>query len=261
MCCLYCHFKNLHSGHKILEISDIEALQKENITIESSTKEFSEIVEKIKNLKNKIEKEINNINMLYEKNINDIAKSFEKKYEKLKKEENDIIDKLKNEVTKVKEKLELFLTKANNQINISEKINKGIKKLDNEGKNMIKVLSYISKINKNKKQMNCLLKEQINSIKFSYKEEESNIEYEEFFFNDIPKFKKLKKIESGNCEFICGGHSGRILFDISTNKVYYIGSTSSDKINVYDNYENMKTKKINKKITLQKNIRNIFSYS
>ena len=127
--------------------------------------------------------------MLYEKNINDIAKSFEKKYEKLKKEENDIIDKLKNEVTKVKEKLELFLTKANNQINISEKINKGIKKLDNEGKNMIKVLSYVSKINKNKMQMNCLLKEQINSIKFSYKEEESNIEYEEFFLMTYQNLK------------------------------------------------------------------------
>ena len=43
------------------------------------------------------------------------------------KEENNIKEKLENEVTKVKEKLEIILTETNNQINISEKINKGIK--------------------------------------------------------------------------------------------------------------------------------------
>ena len=68
----------------------------------------------------------------------------------MKKEENDIKEKLENEVTKVQEKLEIFLTETNNKINISEKINKGIKKLENRDKNMITILSYVSKINKNK---------------------------------------------------------------------------------------------------------------
>ena len=99
----------------------------------------------------------------------------------MKKEEINIKDKLENVVTKVKEKLEIFLTETNDQINISEKIKKGIKKLENEEKNMISILSYVSKINKNKKHMNLLLKEAIKSIKFSYQEEKNNIIYEEFF--------------------------------------------------------------------------------
>ena len=57
-------------------------------------------------------------------------------------------------------------------------------------------------------------------------------------------YQKLKKIESGNCEFNYGGtYYGRILFDINSDKVYYIDGFNSDKINVYDNYENMKSKK------------------
>ena len=37
-------------------------------------------------------------------------------------------------------------------IKISDKINKGIKNLEKEEKNMIKILAYVSKINKNKKE-------------------------------------------------------------------------------------------------------------
>ena len=40
----------------------MESLEKENITIESSTKEFDTNIEAIVSLKNKIEKEINDIN-------------------------------------------------------------------------------------------------------------------------------------------------------------------------------------------------------
>ena len=29
-----CYFKNLHNGHKLVELSDEEALKKENITID-----------------------------------------------------------------------------------------------------------------------------------------------------------------------------------------------------------------------------------
>ena len=51
----------MHKEHKILEISDEESLEKENISIESSTKDFSEHVQKIIDLRNKIEKEINTV--------------------------------------------------------------------------------------------------------------------------------------------------------------------------------------------------------
>jgi hypothetical protein len=208
-------------------------------------------MEKIIKLKNKIENEINNINQLYENTINIVTKSFEQKYEKLKKEEKDITDKLQNEVTKVKEKLENFLSQINCQININERINKGIKKLENEEINLIKTLSYVSTINKNQKQMKLLIKDPLNSIKFKYKEEENNIVYEEFSFHD-GYHSKLKSIGKANCE-VNYGKNGRILFDITTEKVYfahYLGN----QIDVYENYENLKKKKIFKTITLSKKL-------
>jgi len=59
--------KNIHYGHKILEINDEESLKKENITIESSKNEFNNIFTKIKNIKEKIEKEMTEIDNLYDK--------------------------------------------------------------------------------------------------------------------------------------------------------------------------------------------------
>ena len=78
---MFCYYKNLHSGHKLIELSDIESLKKENITLESSTKEFNEMSQKVIELKNKIEDEINKINNLYEKVIDDLTKSYLKKHE------------------------------------------------------------------------------------------------------------------------------------------------------------------------------------
>ena len=226
-------------------------MKKENITIQSSIEEFSKIVNLTTELKNKIEKQINDINELYDKTIADLTKSFEGKREKLKEQENDIKEKLQNEVTKVKEKLENFLTDANNQINFSERINKGIKNFKEE-KNIIKNLSYVSNINKNKKKMNILLKEQMRSIKFCYSEEKSNIDFEEFYFNGG---KFLKKIEKGNCEFNFGGQTqGRILFDIKSDKVYYIDGHYSKEIHVYENYENLKLKKSSNILSLPSEI-------
>ena len=251
LCCAYCLFKNLHTGHKILELSDTESLEKENLTIESSTKELSGILEKINNLKNKIESEINNINQLYEKTIDIVTKSFQQKYEKLKKEQNDITDKLKNEVTKIKEQLENFLTKINCEINISERINKGIKKLENEEKNLIKNLSYVSTANKNQKEMKRLINEPLKSIKFQYKEEDNIIIYEELYINEDLN-SKLKSIEKGNCE-VNYGSDGRVLFDLINDKIYF-AHYNKDKVDIYENYQNLIKKKIYKTITLSKTI-------
>ena len=87
----------MHKEHKILELSDEKSFEKENITIESSTKDFNESNQKIIDLKNTIENEINKVNNLYEKVIDELTKSFIKKHEELLKQENDIKDKLKNE--------------------------------------------------------------------------------------------------------------------------------------------------------------------
>ena len=64
------------------------------------------------------------------------------------------------------------MSRANNQIKINERINKGIKKIEKEEENnMMKNLSYISKMNKNQKDMKILLHESMKSIKFTYQEE------------------------------------------------------------------------------------------
>ena len=195
-----CYYKKIHDNHKLVELSDIESLQKENITIESTTKEFNNISQKIIELKKKIENEINKINDLYEKTIDDLTKSYLKKHEILLKEENDLKEKLQNEVTKCKEQLENFLSQSNNEIQISERINKGIKKIENDDKNIIKILSYVSKINKTQKNINNLFSHLMKNIKFNYEEEKSNIKYEEYYFNGIyiPKNIEIKDVSSNS---------------------------------------------------------------
>ena len=195
----------IHQGHKLLLLEDEEALKKENITIESTTKAFNEFIEKTINLKNKIENEITKIDKLFEKITNEVTKSYELKYEKLKKEETNLKEKLQNEVTKVKEKLELYLRESNNIIKINEKINKGIQNIEKEKENeksMIKTLSYVSKINKNQKKMSTLFKELMRNLQISFLENESDIKYEEYYFNgiQIPNNIELKEIGTDSCK-------------------------------------------------------------
>ena len=183
LCCANCIIKNSHKNHKLLEIFDEESLKKENLDLELSSKGFNEILQKVINLKDKIEKEINKINELYDKINIEVTKSFEIKHEKLIKEENDLKEKLQNEVTKVKEKLENYLTESNQIIKMNEKINKGIQSLEKKDKNMIINLSYISKMNKNNREAKILLQTSMENIKISFKEEESKIIYDKYIFN------------------------------------------------------------------------------
>jgi hypothetical protein len=175
ICCLYCHYENKQLEHKLIKLSDIESLKKENITLELVTKDFNEMSEKTIILKNKIENEINKINELYEKTIDELTKTYLIKHEQLIKEENDLKENLQNEVTKIKEKLENYLSESNDEIKISERIKKGIKKLENEENNMIKLLSYVSKINKTQKNMIKLFQNLMKNIKINYEKEKKNL--------------------------------------------------------------------------------------
>ena len=160
--------KNVHYSHKIIEIEDEESLNKENITIEASKKECNELFEKINNLKDKIEKEIIEINNIYDKVFSEVTKSYEIKHEKLIKEESDLKDKLQIEVTKIKEKLENYLSDSKNIITTNERINKGLNILEKGEKNMIKILSYVSKMSKFQKDSKVLLAELIPNLKISF---------------------------------------------------------------------------------------------
>ena len=64
---------------------------------------------------------------------------------------------------------------------------------------MIKNLSYVSKMNKTKKQMNELLNLSMSNLKFEYKENQNNIIYEEYCFNiSPPKNLEFKDVYATN---------------------------------------------------------------
>ena len=54
---MLCYPLCVHEDHKILEITDEDALKKENITIENTKNEFDVDIKKLEELKNKIENE------------------------------------------------------------------------------------------------------------------------------------------------------------------------------------------------------------
>lgn len=77
-----CICKNIHSGHKIIDIADEESLKKENISIKDSNKDLDENKNKLEELKNKIENEMIEIDKRYEKVDNEVTKSYEIKLKK-----------------------------------------------------------------------------------------------------------------------------------------------------------------------------------
>ena len=107
---------------------------------------------------------------------------------------------MKVEITKTKAKLEEYLSFSNKINKDIERINKGIKILEKEEKNILKNLTYISKINKNEKEMKKLFETLMRNIKISFEEKENKVKYEEYFFNGIssPKDIEFKDIEDNN---------------------------------------------------------------
>ena len=184
------------------------------------------------------------IDKAYDKTDKEVTKSYEIKKEKLKKEEEDLKDELKNNVTKIKEQLEIAASEVNNLLRISVRIVKGIKLLEKEEKIMIKTLSYVSKINKNKKEMKKLFGQLMKNLKISFNENESIIRYDEYYFNGLPipknfefkdistnSFKVSWKIDDIN---ILNLDKNEIKFRIELKKE----NSSHDFIQVYDGKEN-----------------------
>ena len=89
-----------------------------------------------------------------------------------------------------------------------------------EEKNMLKILSYVSKINKNKKEMKSLFQELMKNLEISFQEEQTNIKYNEYYFNgiQIPKDIEFKEI---------GTNSFKVLWNIDKIKIRNI---DNDKI-------------------------------
>jgi hypothetical protein len=96
----------------------------------------------------------------------------------------------------VKEKLELHLTEANKLVRENERIIKGINSMKNEDENLIKKLSYVSKINKKTKDIMIFFSEFMRNLEISFQEEQNKIIYEEYYFNgfQIPENIKFENI-------------------------------------------------------------------
>ena len=103
-----------------------------------------------------------------------MTNSYKIKHDNILKEENELKEKLKTEVIKVKEKLEIFLSETNDKIRLSEKINKSIKNIKVK-ENMVKLLSYISKIDETDKDMNSLSFSLMRNLDISFIEKENLI--------------------------------------------------------------------------------------
>jgi len=103
-----------------------------------------------------------------------VTNSYKIKHDNILKEENELKEKLKTEVIKVKEKLEIFLSETNDKIRLSEKINKSIKNIKVK-ENMVKLLSYISKIDETDKDMNSLSFSLMRNLDISFIEKENLI--------------------------------------------------------------------------------------
>ena len=204
-------------------------MQKENISLESIARDSKEISQKINELKNKLENEINHIKELYEKTEKEITKSYIAQHECLIKEEKKLKEELQNKVTKTQEQLEIFLSRTNNEIKISEKINKGIQKIQNEEKNIIKQCAYISKINNAKKDMNKLFQELMKNMEIAYDEEKKNVKYEEYYFNGIytPKNIEFKDITFSSVNITWKIDDINIL-NLDKNKLKYIVEMRKD---------------------------------
>ena len=96
---------------------------------------------------------------------------------------------------------------------------------------MIKTLSYISKINKNQKEINSITQELMKNLKITFNENESMIKYEEYYFNGLPSPKDINIKEINTTSFklswkiddtyFINVDKNKILFDIEIRKVNF----------------------------------------
>ena len=76
-----------------------------------------------------------------------------------------------------------------------------MKSFEKEEKNMIKTLSYVSRINTNKEKTKTLIQESMKNLKISFVEEESKIKYEPYIFSGIPFPSNIEIKEITNTSF------------------------------------------------------------
>ena len=121
-----------------------------------------------------------------------------------------------------------------------------------EDKNIIKNLSYVSKINKNIKENKVLFQELMRNLKISFQEEKCNIKYDEYYFNGIPIPKNIEfKDVSSDSLNITWKIDNLNINNIDNNKIKFrveMRKNNEKFIQVYEgNNNNFNVKNLNKK--------------
>ena len=113
---------------------------------------------------------------------------------------------------------------TNSLIRNYDKISKGIQQLKNEEQNksinILRNLTYISKINKNKTEINKIEQTLMKNLKLDFIDD--NIKYKEYYFNGlpIPKDIKISDIKANSCNISWNIDDINIL-DFNKNKIKY----------------------------------------
>jgi len=204
LCCALCYFRNLHKNHKLIEINDPEILRQNNISLENEVNDLNIIIEEPYNIKEQIMKEIKLIDKTYEDLYEEITNCFITKHNNLINKEHVLKDSLKNEITKIKEKLEIYFSEIYDMIKKSEISSKIIKsyEMNKEEKIAIKELTYISFLNKIKKEIKNIILKPMRNVKIFYNDNEEIFKFEEYYFNGIkyPKIIVFEDIRMHNLE-------------------------------------------------------------
>ena len=87
---------------------------------------------------------------------------------------------------------------------------------------MIKTLSYLSKINKNQKEIGKIFQQLMKNMKITYIENESQIKYEEYYFNGIPIPNNIEFKDIGTNSFQINWKIDNInILNIDKNEIKY----------------------------------------
>ena len=87
---------------------------------------------------------------------------------------------------------------------------------------MLKILTYVSRINKNEKEMKKLNDTCMRNIKINFEEKENKVKYDEYFFNGIPspKYIEFKDIGANSLKIYWKMDDINIL-NIDKNKIKF----------------------------------------
>ena len=138
-------------------------------------------------------KESTNIKNLIQQEKNKLSTSLEDVKNEIKIFYSKMINELENKVNDVFKKLDFYLEEYSKEIELSKKIIEEAKEYKYEENNNLKLLSYISKLDKTCENLNNLMSEQIYSLRYTFDINDKEIKYKE------PKINKINKESSYLC--------------------------------------------------------------